>query len=103
MTLDAVKRDDIDGVILIDQYGNKFCDRSSYHNAVICIVYDATRIFNDDVHLISNGKAPDYLPSSNGIYVSIEGAYEYSWRSISNDLKLLKMNRIIGIYEWGMI
>ena len=103
MSLDTIIKDDINGVILIDQYGNKFCDRNRYHSAVICIVYDASGIFNEDVSQFHHGKAPNYLPTSNGIYVSVENAYEYSWRGISNDLKLLKMNRIIGIYEWGMI
>ena len=102
MPLDAI-RDDISGVILIDQYGNKFCDRNRYHNAVICIVYDASSILDNDLTNFSHGKAPYYLPSSNGIYISVEGTYEYSWRNISNDLRLLKMNRIIGIYEWGML
>lgn len=101
MPIDAVK-DDINGVILIDQYGNKFRDRNRYYNAVICIVYDASSILDDDLHTFSNGKVPDYLPPSNGIYISVENTYEYTWRCISNDLELLKMNRIIDIYDWRM-
>ena len=91
------------GIILIDRYGNKYCELNRYQDALICIVYDASNIIDSNVQRFSNSKNPNTLPSHNGIFVAIEDANgEWVWKDISYELKLLKMNRIIDISDWGL-
>lgn len=94
----------VSGIILIDRYGNRYCELNRYQEAVICIVYDASSIIIDDVEHFSNSKNPDTLPSNNGIFVAVEdSAGEWLWKDIDYELKLLKMNRIIDIVDWGLL
>lgn len=91
------------GIILIDKYGNRYCELNRYQEALICIVYDASSIIDDNVQRFSNSKNPDNLPSHNGIFIAIENAIdEWVWKDISHELKLLRMNKIIDIINWGL-
>lgn len=91
------------GIILIDKYGNRYCELNRYQEALICIVYDASSIIDDNVQRFSNSKNPDNLPSHNGIFIAIENAIdEWVWEDISHELKLLRMNKIIDNINWGL-
>lgn len=85
------------GILLIDKYGNKFCEMNRYEEAVICIVYDAASIIHENVEKFANSKNPNYLPSTNGTYIPIlDSLGARVWHDIGPELKLLKMNRIIN-------
>lgn len=91
------------GIILIDKYGNRYCELNRYQEALICIVYDASSIIVNNVQCFSNSKNPDVLPSYNGIFVAVEDTIgNWVWKDISYELKLLRMNRIIDIIDWGL-
>ena len=92
------------GIILIDKYGNRYCELNRYQEAVICIVYDVSGITTDNVRRFSNSRNPDVLPSHNGIFVAVEDAINnWMWKDISYELKLLRMNRIIDIIDRGLL
>lgn len=91
------------GIILIDRYGNRYCELNRYQEALICIVYDVSSIIDNNVQCFSNSKKPDTLPSQNGIFVAVEDAIgKWVWKNISYELKLLRMNRIIDIIDWEL-
>lgn len=92
----------MNGIILIDKFGNRYCDLNRYQDAIVCIVYDASSIMDDNVQRFSNSKNPNTLPSSNGIFVATETTTgEWFWKNITNELRVLRMNRIIDFVEWG--